>query len=190
MSDSTIAYFGYGSLVNLDSLRTPYISAHRATVTGWNRIWRSRPYNPDSFAAAEGLAFLSVTRVPDAKIEGMIITDQASSLKSLDERESLYTRVKLESNSVELHDNNIETSERFLYVAEAYPEDTSSRILRSYLDVVMQGYYHHFGLKGLENFFSTTLNFDLKIKEDRDAPLYPRATQLTPEEKIIFEKFR
>lgn len=190
MSASPIAYFGYGSLVNLGSLQTPYISAHRATVKGWKRIWLSRPFEPGSFAASKGLAFLSVTPAANTRIDGMLITDHVSSLTSLDERESLYSRVTLESTSITLHDDDISIGEQFLYVADDHPVEKHSRILRSYLDVVMQGYHHHFGVKGLENFFSTTLNFDLEILEDREAPLYPRATTLTPEEKTIFARFR
>jgi len=190
MNTSTIAYFGYGSLVNLGSLRTPYISAHRATVEGWQRIWLSRPHDPDSFAAAEGLAFLSVTAVPDTKIDGMIITDHASSLDALDKRESLYSRVDINNDLLQFHDGSIETAHQFLYVADDHPADSSAKILRSYLDVVMQGYHHHFGVEGLQNFFATTLNFDLEIMEDRANPLYPRATRLTREEENIFAKFR
>ena len=190
MSDSTIAYFGYGSLVNLESLRTPYISAHRATVKGWKRIWLARPYEPDSFAASEGLAFLSVTRAPGSTIDGMIIKDHACSLESLDKRESLYSRVNLDSNTIKFHDSDCKTRHQFLYVADDHPADKKSRILRSYLDVVMQGYYYHFGIKGLEDFFATTLNFDLEIQEDRKDPLYPRATRLTAEETEVFARFR
>lgn len=190
MSVSTIAYFGYGSLVNLESLRTPYISAHRAKIKGWKRIWLTRPYEPDSFAASEGLAFLSVTPAPDSEIDGMIITDHATSLAALDKRESLYTRVNIDNTDITLCDDEINTADKFLYVADEHPADKNSQILRSYLDVVMQGYHFHFGLTGLEHFFATTLNFDLDIHEDRKDPLYPRATRLTPEEEKIFARFR
>jgi len=190
MNNSTIAYFGYGSLVNLTSLRTPYISAHKVTLKGWNRIWLSRPKETGSFASLEGLAFLSVISTPDSEIEGMLITDHASSLPSLDERESLYSRVTLNHSDLRHHDKGIELSEQFLYVADEYPAHPQAKILRSYLDVVMQGYLHHFGIEGLENFFQTTRNFDLDILEDRDKPLYPRATELNADEKAIFENFR
>lgn len=190
MSASTIAYFGYGSLVNLQSLRTPYISAHRASVKGWKRAWLSRPFEPGGFASAEGLAFLSVIPAADAEIDGMIITDRSSSLASLDARESLYSRVTLTDHSITFYDDAVTTREQFLYVADDHPADSNSQILRSYLDVVMQGYHTHYGLKGLENLFATTVNFELNIVEDRDNPLYPRAVKLTPEEKEIFAKFR
>ena len=37
-----IAYFGYGSLVNLNTLQTGYVCAHPARLKGWRRHWQSR----------------------------------------------------------------------------------------------------------------------------------------------------
>ncbi len=190
MSNSNIAYFGYGSLVNLGSLQTPFISAHRVTLKGWNRVWMARPREQDSFASTDGLAFLSVVSAPESKIDGMLITDHASSLPSLDQRESLYTRVNIDQADLHHHDENIVLKDQFLYVADEFPAPDETKILRSYLDVVMQGYLHHFGIEGLKNFFDTTMNFDLDILEDRDNPLYPRATQLTHAENETFNSFR
>jgi len=193
MSNTTIAYFGYGSLVNLGSLRTPFISAHRATLKGWQRKWLSRPAEPNSFATREGLAFLSVVKAQNAEIDGMLITDHSNSLASLDEREHLYSRVAIDTTDMHLHDENIDIQERFLYVADEHPADeqnSNTKILRSYLDVVMQGYHEHFGVEGVKRFYATTQNFELEILEDRDQPLYPRATALTDEEKSIFASFR
>ena len=185
-----IAYFGYGSLVNLGSLRTPYISAHRVTLKGWKRIWLSRPKEAGSFASEDGLAFLSVVPEPSAEIDGMLITDHASSLKSLDEREALYSRVDLKPEDLQHHDDKIEPANQFLYMADEHPAHKDAKILRSYLDVVMQGYKTHFGPDGIERFFATTLNFDLDILEDRADPKYPRATTLTDEEIKLFNTFR
>ncbi len=190
MSSANIAYFGYGSLVNLGSLQTPYISAHRVTLKGWNRIWMARPKEQGGFAQLDNLAFLSVVSAPEGQIDGMLITDHASSLTSLDERESLYTRVDIDQADLHHHDENLELEHQFLYVADKYPAPDETKIPRSYLDVVMQGYHHHFGIQGLQSFFDTTLNFDLSILEDRDNPVYPRATQLTNAEKALFNKFR
>lgn len=188
--NTNIAYFGYGSLVNLGSLRTPYISAHRVTLKGWKRIWLSHPREPGSFAALDGLAFLSVVAAPETEIDGMLITDHASSLDSLDQRESLYSRVNLQAQDLKFHDATIDSADRFLYVADEQPAHSDAKILRSYLDVVMQGYFTHFGHEGLENFFATTENFALDILEDRKDPIYPRATHLSPEERDLFSKFR
>ena len=189
-SDSTIAYFGYGSLVNLGSLRTPYISAHRATLKGWKRSWLSRPKVEGSFAADEGLAFLSVVRAADAEIDGLLIIDHATSLPSLDKREVMYERTPIEAADLRFHDEVPETGSQFLYVAEQPAATQQSHILRSYLDVVMQGYLKQFGEQGLQRFIATTLNFDIPVREDREEPLYPRATALTDEEISLFSNFK
>ena len=188
MTESTIAYFGYGSLVNLDSLRTPYISAHRATLKGWKRAWLSRPKVEGSFATEEGLAFLSV--VPDARaeIDGLLIIDHTSSLPALDKREVMYERTNVSREMLQFHDEKPLCERQFLYVAEQPAATQDAYILRSYLDVVMQGYLSHFGQSGLDRFIETTMNFDVPIKEDRDNPLYPRAVKLSEEEIRIFSR--
>jgi len=186
MTASRIAYFGYGSLVNLGSLRTPYISAHRATLLGWKRAWLARPRVENSFAPTDGLAFLSVVRSIGSEIDGLVITDHASSLAALDEREVLYSRVDVDNSDIIYHDKPADASSQFLYEADQPLAQDGVEILRSYLDVVMQGYLQHFGEAGLHRFIDTTLNFDCAIKEDRDDPVYPRATILTAEEIALF----
>ena len=54
----------------------------------------------------------------------------------------------------------------------------------------MQGYLHHFGEAGLHRFMETTLNFECAIREDRDNPVYPRATTLSADEKAVFATLR
>ena len=75
-------------------------------------------------------------------------------------------------------------------MADKHQAGPDAKILRSYLDVVMQGYLQQFGADGVARFFDTTLNFELEILEDRTKPLYPRATRLTDDEKSLFAKFR
>ena len=183
MTASTIAYFGYGWLVNLGSLRTPYISAHRATLSGWKRGWLTRPDE-------DGLAFLSAVAAPDASIDGLVIIDHASSLPALDAREAMYSRVSLAASDLHYHDDIPDCDEQFLYVADEPAAHSQSHILRSYLDVVMQGYLQHFGEDGLQRFFTSTLNFDTPVREDRYTPLYPRATELSDAEKVLFSRYR
>lgn len=186
MNDSTIAYFGYGSLVNLGSLRTPYIDAHRVTLTGWMRSWLSRPKAAGSFAADDGLAFLSVVANEETEIDGLIITDHKSSLAALDEREVMYSRKSIPLDALRFHDSSPELESYFLYVADQPAATQQSHILRSYLDVVMQGYLQQFGEAGVHRFVESTLHFDIPIKEDRDHPMYPRATKLSDEEIRFF----
>lgn len=188
MASETIAYFGYGSLVNLASLRTPYISAHRARLTGWGRTWLARPKVEGSFAAIDGLAFLSAEKSPRTTIEGLVIIDHRSSLASLDEREALYDRHTLQRSDVEfLDDDPLEAgADLFLYVAQPPAQKMKANILQSYLDVVMQGYHGHFGEAGVEAFVQTTSNFDCPILPDRDQPLYPRSVELSAEEITLY----
>ena len=188
-SNTTIAYFGYGSLVNLATLQTPYISAHRARLHGWKRAWLSRPKIVGSYAPIEGLAFLSVEPCEDSIIEGMVIVDHHSSLPDLDKREVLFERVALERGSVEFLDDRTLADEHdvFTYVAQQPKANQQARILRSYLDVVMRGYHHQFGETGVRDFIQSTANFDCLIHEDRDKPVYPRSIPLEDSEALLYD---
>jgi len=188
----TVAYFGYGSLVNLTTLRTPYISAWPATLRGWERVWLPRPKVAGSFAPIDGLAFLSVRPNPKVQINGMVVIDKAESLESLDTREAAYRRHRIELPDITvMRDDDGEPFDlpTFMYVADTPAlTDGSYRILRSYLDAVFQGYLTHFGEEGIQRFIKTTANFDLGILEDREEPVYPRAVGISAAERALFEK--
>ena len=187
---ANIAYFGYGSLVNLETLQTPYLSAHPARLNGWKRAWKARPKVAGSFAPIEGLAFLSVEPCPQTTIEGMVIVDRRASLPALDQRETLYDRASLSHDDVEFVGDNplTEGQDLFLYVAQANARDTTARILRSYLDVVLRGFHGHFGEPGIERFVDTTANFHWPIHEDRHDPVYPRSISVQETEVNLFER--
>jgi len=189
-SSANIAYFGYGSLVNLETLQTPYVSAHPARLRGWKRAWKARPKVAGSFAPVEGLAFLSVEPCPQTTIEGMVIIDRRASLPALDEREALYDRAALSHNDVEfVQDNPLSPDqELFVYVAQPSATDTTARILRSYLDVVLRGFHGHFGEQGIQRFVDSTANFHWPIHEDRHDPVYPRAISVQETEVNLFER--
>ncbi|MEE9313709.1 MAG: gamma-glutamylcyclotransferase family protein [Rhizobiaceae bacterium] len=188
---STIAYFGYGSLVNLDTLRTPYISAHRARLKGWRRAWLSYPSTANNFVKNTDMAFLSVEQAPTTAIEGLVVIDHSSSLASLDKREDAYDRVEISHDSLEFLDENPlqGNTKAYLYVAQQPAANQKTNILRSYLDAVMQGYQTNFGEIGIERFMATTTNFNCCILEDRDAPYYPRSVALNDAERELFSKF-
>ena len=139
----TVAYFGYGSLVNLATLRTPFITAWPATLRGWERVWLPRPKVVGSFAPIDGLAFLSVRPNPATEIDGIVVIDKAESLDSLDTREAAYRRRHIALPDITVmrpDDGEPFDTPMFMYVANtAAPEDQEARILRSYLDAVFQG---------------------------------------------------
>ena len=93
MSDAhggLIAYFGYGSLANPATHRTPVSDWTVAELKGWRRRWVPRPAMP-GFPAA----LLSVEPSPGCVIAGLLIEDTVESLPALDRRERHYERVAL-----------------------------------------------------------------------------------------------
>lgn len=180
-----IGYFGYGSLVNKQTLRTRYISAHPASLKGWRRHWQSYP--------GEGVerALLSIHEHPETIISGMLVIDRLENLPALDEREAFYRRVNLSAEDLILHDDGCDieqfhTGRLFVYVAQHH-DDKRPPLLQSYLDAVMAGFHKEFGDEGLEGFLKTTVGFDREIIPDRDAPLYPRAVSIDRNMAALFD---
>ena len=193
MTTPHIAYFGYGSLVNLATLQTPYIAAFPATLKGWRRVWLARPAVAGSFAPSDGLAFLSAERAENSEIDGVLVIDEAASLAALDEREALYDRVDIEAAALTLHGSATALAPgtpQFLYMAKPFASSgpDNPHILRSYLDAVSQGYLGHFGQEGLERFISTTRNFHYPFREDRAQPIYPRPITLLEDEREVIDR--
>lgn len=172
MSDP--AFFGYGSLVNL---RThDYASPRKAKIKGWRRIWQQSGNRP--------VAFLSVHPVQNAEIEGLIAEVPGANWAALDEREHAYNRVDVTKTL------NADTATA-IYVGDPSmmaPHDTGHPILLSYLDVVVQGYFHQFGTDGVLGFFETTDGWNTPILNDRANPIYPRHQTLTQQETAMVDR--
>ena len=160
------AFFGYGSLVNLKT--HDYQAPERTQVTGWRRIWRSTTHHD--------FATLSVTRDVATTLQGIKAKVPNADWSALDKRECFYDRQRL-SDGTAIY----EVTENIIT-----PPDGPSPILRSYLDVVIQGYLAEFGPEGAAAFFATTDNWG-PIHDDRKSPLYPRHQQLTAEETAFVD---
>ncbi len=177
-----IAYFGYGSLVNRATHRTSIVAAFPGRLRGWRRAWRPRPDMP-GFPAA----LLTVRPVPDGIVDGLLVFDLVDNLAAVDAREARYRRVELRANQIEALLPPVRCP---FYVYEADealpPHREPPRILRSYLDAVMQGFFTEHGLEGLRRFLDETDGFDTPIHEDRDAPIYPRWVKLSQQERDLF----
>ena len=189
-----IAYFGYGSLVNPATHRTNIIGTIKVRLKGWRREWLVRPNN--SFGA---VALLSAKRDETSEIDGLVVLDHAANQAALDARENNYNRHIVDSGSItilETKANGGETCpaelDTSIYVAMHIPEPDNYRqfkILRSYLDAVMQGYFSNFGEEGVARFVQSTDNFDMGVREDRHNPVYPRSVVTTKKEQALFERF-
>ncbi|MEL6571284.1 MAG: gamma-glutamylcyclotransferase family protein [Pseudomonadota bacterium] len=154
---TTPQFFGYGSLVNLRTHAYPFIGT--AQIPGWRRIWRSVDGVPQ--------AVLSVTQDSTCTLDGIVAQVPNGDWAALDKRERLYVRYGLPDKTA-------------IYEVMENLSDAPAPILRSYLDVVAQGYHDHFGPDGVQHFFETTAGWH-PIADDRAAPRYPRSVKVPDE---------
>lgn len=180
-----IAYFGYGSLVNRATHRTPVVDAIPARLLGWRRQWRPRPDMP-VFPAA----LLTVRREASSACDGLVVIDRAESLPEIDAREARYQRRSLDRAQLELRGKLAADIPLYVYEAlEAAPEPAEPpSILRSYLDAVLQGFLREHGEEGVRRFIHETDGFEIGIREDRDDPIYPRWVELSKKERRLFDR--
>lgn len=180
-----VAYFGYGSLVNRATHRTAIVEAMPARLAGWRRFWRARPDMP-GFPAA----LLTVRPEADAACDGLLVVDRADNLAAVDAREARYRRVRLSSEALDL--GGVLPRDCPVYVYEAVADlplhPDPPKILRSYLDAVMQGFLVEHGEDGLRRLVAETDGFDTPIHDDRHAPVYPRAVALSAIERGLFDR--
>jgi len=186
-----VAYFGYGSLVNRATHRTEIVAAHPCRLTGWRRFWRPRPEMPFDPLRATPVSLLTVRRLAESCIDGLLVFDRLENLQAIDAREAHYERRPVSAQDVELYEGRVpEGCEIFIYEAHtALPDHHGEAcpILQSYLDAVLQGFLAEHGETGLRSFVLDTDGFETAVLADRDAPVYPRAVVLTPYERALID---
>ena len=164
---SAAHFFGYGSLVNRATHSYP--QAHPAHLKGWRRVW--------VHTAARPVAYLSVMRDENCTIAGLAAHVPGGDWAALDEREAAYARHP--AQALPIGRAPLDVQVYAVPQASAALPQTAHPILLSYLDAVVQGFLHEFGEEGVSGFFDTTAGWDAPIRNDRAAPLYPRAQRLT-----------
>lgn len=163
-------FFGYGSLVNRAT--HDYPRALPARVRGWRRVWRH--------TWLRDLAFLSVHPVDGAEIDGLVAAVPGADWAALDARERAYDRVPVCPGMVAHgHPERLDIQLYRTSPRHESPHGAGHPVLLSYIDTVAQGFWDVFGRAGAEAFFATTDGWDIRVIDDRAAPLYPRATALT-----------
>ena len=169
------AFFGYGSLVNLST--HDYEDPRPARLKGWRRTWQG--------TTAHEIAYLSVIQDTRSEIAGVIARVPGADWAALDAREDVYARHNV--TDAVTHDAPPAMTAVYQVTPEIHTSGTQNhRILRSYLDVVVQGYHQMFGVDGVHAFFDTTDAW-APIIDDRSAPQYPRHRALTADETALVD---
>lgn len=187
------ACFGYGSLINLNTLHSKHLKAAASRLNGWRRHWQARETS-ELHALKLGtdipIALLTIHPATDTQIDGVVFVDHTINLAKLDRREQNYQRTPVPLNSLML-DQGIhqKVGDIFTYVApDKRDENIRCGILSSYLDVVLAGVETMFGEDGLERFVAST-SWDNTIRlDDRADPLYPRHQSLPPTQQEKFDR--
>jgi hypothetical protein len=170
-------FFGYGSLVNRDT--HDFTPVHRSHITGWRRVWHRAPVRP--------AAFLSVVPDPEAMIDGVIAPVPNDNWNALDAREYAYDRIKVTEAVVHTAQDVRDISIYAIPPDKSAPPDEDHPILLSYVDAVIQGYLREFGEDSAMRFMHATEGWSTSVRNDRDAPIYPRAQVLSPMERSFVD---
>lgn len=180
-AEATIAYFGYGSLVN-DATRPAGFAVRRARLDGFRRAWRVR---------GGSACALTVVAAPGCSLRGLVVTEPAENLAALDRREGRYRRAVAPAAALWADDGRPLTAPVFYYaVAPEHdgPGDRACPILLSYVDCVLQGFLRHWGEDGVAEFVATTDGWEVPILDDRAAPRYAMAQALSERERAIVDR--
>jgi hypothetical protein len=177
MNDTLV--FAYGSLVN-SGTRQSGVRSLPGVLPGWVRQWKHCIETPNGKICA-------LTVAPDARkeVRGLVLFQDTNDLAELDQRESGYSRVRV---NVCLENSPLGKMEPrfFTYVGDlahsAFGSDEFP-IWRSYLDCVLGGYFELGGRWAMDNFIASTLGWDAPILDDRQTPKYPRAVTLASNQK-------
>ena len=165
--------FGYGSLVNAST--HDFLASNPARLSGWRRYWCQ--------IEATDHAFLSIRRSEGDIIDGLLARVEPQQWPGLDAREAGYDRL---SSLAAIYKGDHAAHESACAVYAVPPITSPTRpctvpILRSYLDVVLQGYLTVFGLDGAKRFMAST-DWNCAVLDDRAAPLYPRHQHISAAE--------
>lgn len=167
-------FFGYGSLVNHQTHdNRPLLPG---VVAGWRREWCLTSLRP--------AAFLSVRPDPAASIAGLLAQVPGGDWSALDARERAYDRHMTPVSAA----SGPERAAIYQVTPDLRAATGKGHILLSYLDVVVEGYHHHFGTDGVAAFFATTDGWDRPVRDDRAAPIYPRHRDTGPDLRALTDK--
>ncbi|MCV0429392.1 MAG: gamma-glutamylcyclotransferase [Roseibium sp.] len=186
----TITYFGYGSLVNVDTIpENTEVTPGR--LDGWVREWKVCGEG----ANGRGRCALSVRKKDGVEIRGVMAREPRTRLAELEQREKRYFKVEDIGTSFRCEAEGIPGPEE-LFLFKASPEhrrwgSETHPILQSYLDCVLAGFFRLWGEEGIDHFLQTTDGWHVPVLKDRTSPHYPRSVNLVPElADLVDQKLR
>ncbi len=165
-------FFGYGSLVNDDTL-APGTVWQRATLQGWRRVWGHSIERDPRWLA------LNAVRDDNTAIDGLLIRETADTAGALAAREAGYSAVQIEVNDLNVTLPADDTAWIWSSNTPAEPGQLAC-LCQSYIDCVLAGFDRHFGANGIARFVASTNGWQRPVIADRGTPRYPRAVTLTP----------
>ncbi|MEM9632882.1 MAG: gamma-glutamylcyclotransferase family protein [Pseudomonadota bacterium] len=173
----TITYFGYGSLVNVDTVpANTQVTPGR--LSGWVREWRVCGMGNDG----QGRCALTVREDKETEIWGVLATEPRERLGELEQREKRYRKVEKVGPAFRCEAEGSQGPDG-LFLFKALPEhhrwgSETHPILQSYLDCVLAGFFRVWGERGIHHFLETTDGWHVPVLQDRNCPRYPRSIQL------------
>ncbi|MCX2723227.1 gamma-glutamylcyclotransferase family protein [Roseibium salinum] len=175
----TITYFGYGSLVNSDTIPAA-MEVTPGRLRGWVREWRVCGEGEDG----QGRCALTVREDAETEILGVMAREPRAGLKALELREQRYHRVEAIGSCFRC-DARKSPGPEDMFLFRAAPEHQrwgtdAYPILQSYLDCVLAGFFRFWGEEGIDHFIATTDGWHVPILNDRANPHYPRKIILDP----------
>lgn len=178
-------FFGYGSLVNVDTFPEPW-PLRPATLRGWRRVWTNYADTPSGPVIS-----LSIEPAAGAAIDGALLRPESDAAAAwLDAREAGYEKIAIEAGDLTAADGLDLAAEPALRTYKSLSPSgrpAGAVITLSYVDAVLQGFLRLFGPEGARRFVETTGGWDAPIEDDRAAPRYPRAIRLSPEERDVID---
>jgi hypothetical protein len=189
-TSDTVAYFGYGSLVNeltwLQSERC-HPKRYPVEVQNWTREWGHRVDTQRGTGCV-----LTASERAGSRIQGILIHCDAADLAQVDAREAGYDRVELRHRDVLSPAGNL--PER-LYIYKSKPSHyrpggVDCPIWFSYAEAVLHGFLSVFKTDGVDEFIRSTSGWTAPVMDDRDDPQYHRSPKklMSREDKIYIEQ--
>lgn len=182
----TITYFGYGSLVNADTVPSG-TEVTPGKLRGWIREWKVCGTGENGV----GRCALTVRQHAETEIWGVMAQEPRHRLDALEQREKRYDKVGRVGTAFRC-DAADRPGPADLFLFRASPDHyrwgcEKHPVLQSYLDCVLSGYFKVWGEEGIDHFLRTTDGWHVPVLPDREAPHYPRKIVLDSDLAALFD---